>query len=180
MTRPERHKNRADRNQLGFSAAPSLRHSNSNSSSRLEVYPSPKVCSVGQTLYENLSCDNLGFWVLSVPWRTPTLIAVVSTACIARYACKYALPPLTTCTAYLHMMCCILTQCVTFIHNLSCTARPCYTVSSIINAQISLVPRLPISFLLALPVIKRRLPLNLCIHSLFHHYQSTYINTGNI
>ena len=45
-------------------------------------------------------------------------------------------------------------------------ARPFYTVTSIINAQISLVPRLPISFLLALPVIKRRLALNLCIHSL--------------
>ena len=71
-------------------------------------------------------------------------------------------------------------QCVTFVHNLAYTARPCYTVVSIINAQISLVPRLPISFLLALPVIKRRLPLNLCIHSLFHHQQSTYINTGNI
>ena len=49
------------------------------------------------------------------------------------------------------------------------TGSPCCTVASIINAQISLVPRLPISFLLALPVIKRMLPLNLCIHSLFHH-----------
>ena len=34
-------------------------------------------------------------------------------------------------------------------------ARPCYTVTSIIDAQISLVPRLPLSFLLALPVIKK-------------------------
>ena len=48
-------------------------------------------------------------------------------------------------------------------------ARPCYTVTSIINAQISHVPRLPVSFLLALQVIRRKLPLNLCIHSLFRH-----------
>ena len=36
-------------------------------------------------------------------------------------------------------------------------ARPCYTIISIINAQISLVPRLP---LLVLRVMERRLPLN--------------------
>ena len=35
---------------------------------------------------------------------------------------EYALPPLTTCTVYLHMICCILTQCVT--HTQSHTARP--------------------------------------------------------
>ena len=36
-------------------------------------------------------------------------------------------------------------------------ARPRYTVTSIINAQISLVHRLPLSFLLVLPVVERRL-----------------------
>ena len=51
-------------------------------------------------------------------------------------------------------------------------ARPCYTIMSIINAQISLVPRLPLSFLLVLPVMKR-LPLNLCIHSLAKQLKNT-------
>jgi len=52
------------------------------------------------------------------------------------------------------MIYCILTQCVTFIHNQSHNSRPRYTIISIINAQISLVPRLPLSFLLVLPVIE--------------------------
>ena len=44
-------------------------------------------------------------------------------------------------------------------------ARPHYTIISLINAQISLVLCLPFSFLLVLPVMERRLPLNMWIHS---------------
>jgi len=49
-----------------------------------------------------------------------SLIAVVSYSCIARYACtqimEYALPPLTTCTAYLHIICCIISHSMCHFH----------------------------------------------------------------
>ena len=108
-------------------------------------------------------------------WSVP-LIAVVS-YCIHCKACMHLNHGIcTSSTDYLY---CLLAY--DMLHNFSLSVslsytirlilqdhhvRPCYTVTSIINAQISLVPRLPISFLLALPEVKRRLPLNLCIYTL--------------
>ena len=130
---------------------------------------------VGQTPYENLSCG-----VLSVVSTMAN--SLIATACIARYACTYI--NYGICTSTTDYLYCLLAYDMLHSHSMCHSytislvlqdhhARPCmlHSYMSIINAQISLVPRFLIScsFLLALPVIKRRMPLNLCIHSLFHH-----------
>ena len=99
---------------------------------------------LGQQLEPGVShqVDQLGFkylCALSVLWQTHWQQWLV-TACIERYACTYfhqLARELTTCTAYLGMICCILTQCVTFV-SLVHTASPCKTtLHNYVNHQCS-------------------------------------------
>ena len=75
--------------------------------------------SMGQTPYENLSSDNVGFWVLSVPWQTHWQLLHALQGMHAPKLWNLQLPPLTTCTAYLHMICCILTHALCHFHTRS-------------------------------------------------------------
>ena len=77
---------------------------------------------------------------------------------------EYALPPLTTCTAYLHVYMCHFHIYTTSLILQDHQVRPCYTVMLIINAQISSVPRLPLSFLLVLTSDRKTAATQFCIY----------------
>ena len=125
------------------------------------------LCFLGHQLEPEMSDQvkliNLGFQVFVCIVRTManSLIAVVS-YCMHCKVCMHLNHGIcTSSTDYTCIWYAAFSLNVSLSYTISLIlqahARPRYTVTSIINAQISLVHRLPLSFLLVLPVVERRL-----------------------